>query len=476
MLDQTTGEVRIDDYSNDASQERTNPESNQPQTAQVTPAIFDGLASATATIAADSSMIHGLGRTVISCPFGGQEAFVSGFMASTVARDPVAGIRDGFITQDNFLTSASDVNFSIIRIPGGAKNPQNRTTMETTHNGFCGDELFVRQQVATWPPLRIDIVMDDTGSMGDEIGGLKSALTSFINSRNSDPTQPQRGVSYELISFKDSPRLRLANTEDTAAAINAVGSLSASGGGDCPEDALGGLGLALNRLEGDENYEGSIVLATDASPHNGDISGLIARAQAEGIRINVLLTGDCVAAASTSSSRTATTTTTISPLATLSAREVFSRIAEETDGEYVYAPGGTAEEYAQVLEDMFDSALSGGDSEPPEVTVTVTPNELWPVNHRVVPIGVSVSAVDDKDPSPLIALESITSSEPANGQGDGNTEEDILVEEDGTIYLRAERSGNGEGRVYTITYRATDANGNAGFGSAEVLVPHSKGK
>lgn len=100
--------------------------------------------------------------------------------------------------------------------------------------------------------------MDDTGSMGDEIGGLKSALTSFINSRNSDPAQPQRGVSYELISFKDSPRLRLANTEDTAAAINAVGSLSASGGGDCPEDALGGLGLALNRLEGDENYEGSI--------------------------------------------------------------------------------------------------------------------------------------------------------------------------------------------------------------------------
>lgn len=186
------------------------------------------------------------------------------------------------------------------------------------------------------------------------------------------------------------------------------------------------------------------------------------------------MTGDCVAAATTSSARTATTT--ISPLATLSAREVFSRIAEETDGEYVYAPGGTAEEYAQVLEDMFDSALSGGDSEPPEVTVTVTPNELWPVNHRMVPIGVSVSAVDDKDPSPLIALESITSSEPANGQGDGNTEEDILVEEDGTIYLRAERSGNGEGRVYTITYRATDANGNAGFGSAEVLVPHSKGK
>ncbi len=99
-----------------------------------------------------------------------------------------------------------------------------------------------------------------------ESKGLKSALTSFINSRNSDPAQPQRGVSYELISFKDSPRLRLANTEDTAAAINAVGSLSASGGGDCPEDALGGLGLALNRLEGDENYEGSIVLATDASP------------------------------------------------------------------------------------------------------------------------------------------------------------------------------------------------------------------
>ena len=48
--------------------------------------------------------------------------------------------------------------------------------------------------------------------------------------------------------------------------------------------------------------------------------------------------------------------------------------------------------------------------------------------------------------------------------------------QDGTIYLRAERSGGGDGRVYTITYRATDENGNVGFGSAEVLVPHSKGK
>jgi endo-1,4-beta-xylanase len=40
-----------------------------------------------------------------------------------------------------------------------------------------------------------------------------------------------------------------------------------------------------------------------------------------------------------------------------------------------------------------------------------------------------------------------------------------------TFQLRAERNENGSGRVYTITYRATDACGNATTKSATVTVP-----
>ncbi|MFN0139655.1 MAG: VWA domain-containing protein, partial [Pyrinomonadaceae bacterium] len=73
-------------------------------------------------------------------------------------------------------------------------------------------------------------------------------------------------------------------------------------------------------------------------------------------------------------------------------------------------------------------------------------------------------------------LVSITANEPVNGKGDGNTESDIEDAEFGTddrqFSLRAERSGTGSGRVYTITYRATDAAGNSALATATVIVPH----
>jgi len=40
-----------------------------------------------------------------------------------------------------------------------------------------------------------------------------------------------------------------------------------------------------------------------------------------------------------------------------------------------------------------------------------------------------------------------------------------------SFLLRAERSGQGDGRVYTIVYRATDSAGNSGLAAAYVRVP-----
>ena len=40
--------------------------------------------------------------------------------------------------------------------------------------------------------------------------------------------------------------------------------------------------------------------------------------------------------------------------------------------------------------------------------------------------------------------------------------------------LRAERSGQGSGRVYTITYEAKDKSGNATTSSVVVTVPKSQ--
>lgn len=115
------------------------------------------------------------------------------------------------------------------------------------------------------------------------------------------------------------------------------------------------------------------------------------------------------------------------------------------------------------------------DTTPPTVTVTATPNVLWPVDHKMVEITTTVSAVDDHDASPVVSLVGITSNQGQNTRGDGNTSTDILVQ-NGHIFLRAERSGPAkEDRVYTITYMARDASGNIGTGSATVTVPHDQG-
>jgi hypothetical protein len=43
------------------------------------------------------------------------------------------------------------------------------------------------------------------------------------------------------------------------------------------------------------------------------------------------------------------------------------------------------------------------------------------------------------------------------------------------VYLRAERPGNGHGRVYTIRATATDRAGNTATSTATCTVPHDQG-
>jgi len=116
------------------------------------------------------------------------------------------------------------------------------------------------------------------------------------------------------------------------------------------------------------------------------------------------------------------------------------------------------------------------DTTPPEIMISVDPDDLWPPNHKYIEVIAVVTVQDACDPSPTMAFVSITSNEPDNarGIGDGNTVDDILIIDDFTFMLRAERGGNGSGRTYTITYEATDASGNTAQASATVTVKHNR--
>lgn len=118
------------------------------------------------------------------------------------------------------------------------------------------------------------------------------------------------------------------------------------------------------------------------------------------------------------------------------------------------------------------------DTTPPSLQVSLSPSVLWPANHRMSPITASITVSDDKDPNPKVELVSITANEPVNGTGDGNTADDIqgaaFGSDDRQFSLRAERSGNGSGRIYTVTYLARDAAGNTTTATATVTVPHDQ--
>ena len=116
------------------------------------------------------------------------------------------------------------------------------------------------------------------------------------------------------------------------------------------------------------------------------------------------------------------------------------------------------------------------DFTPPVLNVSATPNRLWPPNHRYVTVNATVAVSDTVDPDVDLTLVAVTSNEPDSGLGDGDLPNDIVIVDDDTFNMRAERSGSGSGRLYTITYRAQDACGNSTLATATVTVPHDQGR
>jgi len=123
---------------------------------------------------------------------------------------------------------------------------------------------------------------------------------------------------------------------------------------------------------------------------------------------------------------------------------------------------------------IYSGSMESLDTTPPVLTVTTSPNTIWSPNNKLVPVTVTVNAKDDYDPQPEIKLESITANEPLAAT-------DIVDAKVGTddrqFSLIAKRDGNNKaGRIYTITYSATDASGNKSTASTTVTVPHDQGK
>ncbi len=112
-------------------------------------------------------------------------------------------------------------------------------------------------------------------------------------------------------------------------------------------------------------------------------------------------------------------------------------------------------------------------SKPPTLSVSLSPNVLWPPNGKLVAISANIQATDVCDPHPTVDLVSITANE---ALAPGDIQGAVLGAYTLSFKLSATRLGSGTGRVYTVTYQAKDIAGNSSLASATVIVPHDQGK
>jgi CSLREA domain-containing protein len=129
--------------------------------------------------------------------------------------------------------------------------------------------------------------------------------------------------------------------------------------------------------------------------------------------------------------------------------------------------------------DITSAATLGVDTIAPVITLSKQTTSMWPPSHKYETFNLSdfVSGATDNCNANLLSsvvIASVTSDEledNPNG-GDGNTLNDIVIAPNcKSVQLRAERDGDLNGRVYTITFRVTDSAGNVGTATATVTVP-----
>lgn len=123
---------------------------------------------------------------------------------------------------------------------------------------------------ASQPALDVALVVDCTGSMGDEITYLQAELAGVVSAVKSQ--QGTRRLRLGLVLYRDRGDDYITKsydfTEDLPTFLAELKTASAQGGGDIPESVNAALGETVHRLSwaGDETGRLAILVA-DAPPH-----------------------------------------------------------------------------------------------------------------------------------------------------------------------------------------------------------------
>lgn len=368
-------------------------------------------------------------------------------------------------------------------------------------NGFEGAALPFDYELSLPTSLDLAFCMDTTGSMSGSITALKSTATSAMTTLGSS------GADFRIAitEFKDFPVWPYGSTGDfpyranspfsntPSVILGGINMLSASGGGDWPESKLSGVMGAINANGITAWRSGSkkaIVVMTDAPPHNPEpftgytIASVTAAAQAGGVTIPALSTPfqPATLAAAAAATETPIRIYGVVVGGDWEAHYYLSQLATATGGKVWATSYNTGDIAEAILEAIGEISEGGGPGDPPpppgnqapNVSAAIAdPSQLWPANNKMVDVNIT-NVTDPDGDSVTISITGITQDESVNHHENGKE-----VDGEGigtsTARVRAERNGYANGRVYVISFTATDSRGASASGSVTVCVPHDQG-
>ena len=184
-------------------------------------------------------------------------------------------------------------------IPGLCDGLNKDTGLNTTATGFAKQSTtdFVTRIVKQIGDLKgiksflgidktVGFIIDNTGSMGGVIEGVKDKVEKFVQTFGGDNEFSQ----FYLQTFNDPTVGSPFVTDKADDFLTALNNIVVSGGGDCPELPYTALSTAVNRLP--ENSE--IYVFTDAAAKDGSLSGGVnSTAKSKNSKINWALNGSC---------------------------------------------------------------------------------------------------------------------------------------------------------------------------------------
>lgn len=181
--------------------------------------------------------------------------------------------------------------------------------------------------------------------------------------------------------------------------------------------------------------------------------------------------------------RTATAPGDYAPRAgslTIPAGQTSAAVAVPVNGDLVHEPDETftvslsSPQHAEIDNGQAVGTILDDDQAPAPLecsAVQASPAVLWPPDH-----ALRLITLNGLDSGVTLTVMGVTQDEALDARGDGHVGPDASRgPTSDSVYLRAERSGTGDGRVYRIAFTAENQTGRTCAGSTTVAVSHDAG-